>query len=1031
MSKYSTQDILDEKGQAIFQKTCDNRLFDVSFFGYHDKTPDIDGRIRLRDEKGENLNRHLDFQLKSPKKIKNNKIYCKHKIIKYFLTTNVPTILIIVEVSTEKVFWHYIEPKNKNFLRLCEEGKGTTLDLTKGEFGQNNQKPIHSEWLSISSNNYEKSKTILHEIAFEFATDLTNLMGLLFLLQKVEIKKSTDILSSILKLDLDNIQTFTKRLLEKQLIISTEHFYLVENERIGRESLKSLIDEIELDDIFKVIKTEEDISLIYKQLVDVDHKKVRAFFKNTAIETYSLLKKHSDNTATLKNLELLKYYAFREPGIALDVITHLICKKKVEKDKTLQNYALIHSLYEDNSNRGMFFKCIEILKDIRYIKTKDVLRILFNLYNSSDETVMKFSFDAIKAIVSYDLHALKVIQYKPQLIILDEIEKFSKSQKKLFFVLLCEICSEILESSFEGHGMKDYRTVVFSRGALLPTNKLKDLRNRSISYLYKMFSIANTIEQKKLVLSSLSTATETPHSSKCGKKLEDMIKNSTENIIDFYISILDSSENEIVRIIENKTSWFSHRFKKLRNLEKIRAIINNKDGYQIYSTFIGFDTDRRFGEDWQKARDEREAQISKIIQEVNDGNLDSWREKFLSIIVCCPNLKPGESNYFRYFLRKLGKEKPTVALKFLKQSQQEMHSFATDLIVGIWDSGLNHEAKRIISKWSMYKSKINICADVFGFNDVFDFSLVEKILIKAIDVKNYIVVKKLIGSIVRNYENNLHFKHLVLWGISKLTSVNDSGWIDDVWYVDKKKSFLDSLNNKGISIILRNLLVSPRIDYNHELVLKYIANKYPAKLIKFFENRIKYGIDRKDKSVSYDAVPYELHELSKPLQENCEIVFNEILSWFRKKHWSFKWEAGHLIEKIFPDLTPQFEKIFIRYIKSKDPNVPKVVFKVLEAYEGQSFLHKICQEFIKTHGSLKDYKMRMFLYLSKTGVVCGEDGFVRAYEEKQTQIQSWKTDKNKKVCEFAIKYEKYLANEIQREKQKANEDINLFKRGIR
>lgn len=46
--------------------------------------------------------------------------------------------------------------------------------------------------------------------------------------------------------------------------------------------------------------------------------------------------------------------------------------------------------------------------------------------------------------------------------------------------------------------------------------------------------------------------------------------------------------------------------------------------------------------------------------------------------------------------------------------------------------------------------------------------------------------------------------------------------------------------------------------------------------------------------------------------------------------------------------------------------------------------------------------------MRQTGVVSGDDGFVRAYEQKRLEIQAWKDDENKAVRDFAMEYERYL-----------------------
>ena len=72
MSKYKKQDLIEEDSKLILERSLDRNFFIVSDFGKKDKYPNIDGQIRLRDGKGNYLNRYLHYQLKGAEKFKNN-----------------------------------------------------------------------------------------------------------------------------------------------------------------------------------------------------------------------------------------------------------------------------------------------------------------------------------------------------------------------------------------------------------------------------------------------------------------------------------------------------------------------------------------------------------------------------------------------------------------------------------------------------------------------------------------------------------------------------------------------------------------------------------------------------------------------------------------------------------------------------------------------------------------------------------------------------------------------------------------------
>ena len=217
------------------------------------------------------------------------------------------------------------------------------------------------------------------------------------------------------------------------------------------------------------------------------------------------------------------------------------------------------------------------------------------------------------------------------------------------------------------------------------------------------------------------------------------------------------------------------------------------------------------------------------------------------------------------------------------------------------------------------------------------------------------------------------------------------------------------------------------IKYPAEEVLTPIAEKYPQKIISFFYKR--FLIQKKKKQEDhYDAIPYRLHQLNKPLSENAEIVLPEILKWFKKKDTLLHWEGSHLIEAIFPVFNKSLDEELIKLIKSKNEKNIRIVFNILRTYKGEEFLHNICKELIKEYPKNEDYHEKIFIILSQMGVVSGEYGFVKGFEKKKEEVQCWKEDKNKAIQLFVKKYEEYLDKRISYEKKQADEDLELRKR---
>ena len=1032
MSKYTNQDRSDERGQNIFQYKFDENLFDIMPFGRHDKTPDIDGVVRLRDGKGTSLNKYLHYQLRSRKEIKNGKFNCDRRTIDFLRSTNVPTVLVLVANSSEKVYWYYFDDKKVKSLRLGSDNKGRTLYVGDYEVKRDNQVEIHKAWVAIGrESDYEKSNTTLQKSVSDFGHNMELVLGLLYLLQKTEKSRVADIMGGLLQISRSEGDTIINRLVQEELIISTKNYFLVENERVGSESLETLLDDFGSEELERRVINKGDKHLILRSLAQMKHRRAEEYLKKEGKKTLVLVKSAKNNSRIFDALDLLGEYAFRVPESALKIVKTIIEGKKLRAVSSVRNFALVYGFYERTENEGIVLKCTDILEQIRYLVTKQVFGILTKLYSSTNATVSKAAEDTIRKIVTYNLHVLRNIGFRPQEIILGELGKWGRERLKQHLGLVCAITKEVLKPSFEGHEMSDYKTVVLSFGSLQVSEKLKRIRHETIELLKKIYVVARTVDERKEVLNALEQSTQTPHRGGHGRKEEQMVRSDAVMVVEFYLGVLPRAENEVIKAIEKTAGWLQSRFKRLPKLNQLRSSIESLIDYQIFRTLVGYDTDVPPDEDWQEARRRRQENIQKIINDITDENFDDWRGKLLGIAANYADSTAGEYGYFRFFLRELGQKKPNVALKLLKENESELESFLADILVGIWFSDSSNAAKKVMRCWIRDDGrKLSTCADVFTYRGVHDRLLVKKLMRKAEENRNPYALNKAIGNILENYDHK-EGKTLILHGIRKLREWNNTDWIKSLWYLDEKAEFLGSLNEKENRTLLSALSLTPTVNYHVEQILKPMAEKSPKLVIEFFQHRVEAEVKGFVKRQGYDAIPYELHELKVPLEQNCEVIVPGILGWYRKRNWRYRWEASRLIKIIFPTFNVVLERQLVGLIKSKEVKKARIVLDILRAYEGETFLHGICKEFVKVFGDKKECTDSLFFDLSNTGIVGGEYGFVKAYEKKREEIQGWKKDRNSSVRKFARQYEKFLDSRISAEKERADEDLSLFKKGLR
>lgn len=1036
MTQYTKQDTIEENGINLFRGLLDPNFFLLNDFATSagkDKYPNIDGQIRLRDGRGHYLNLYLHYQLKSTEDLQNEKYSCDKDILDYLISTNIPTLLIIADIKNQKVYWFFINDNQKKKLGLKEkDNSGKTLDLSSNIINSNEALQLNQTWQEIArEDDYTKLNNSVSKISNSFHEDIQKCLGLLYLLQRIPKNKLVELFNNLLQIEKSKIELIVQQLIKENVISVTTNFYILDNEQLGIESLYKLLEELNLVSLESIFNDKKDRIRILRQLAKIEHETVQKYLINLAGELLNFVKKPTNNDDTFINLELLEEYAFRIPVKALEIIKVVINAEPMAIIKTeYKGFGLI----EGKSHYDLIKKCIEICNRIRYLE-KEVFDILIDLSKQEDKIIKGEALRVLENICKYNLSVLKKIGYGVQIFIIEKIEKWGDKKLIENNDALIYICGELLESSFEEASIQDYKTLTFCSGALNPGADLKDIRRRAIEILKRLYSLIKDLTIQKKILTTLEEASRTPFSVNYGEDMKQMVIENTNALIEYYLLILPGADNEIIKDIEEQSHRFWKGFgnEKLPRLNELKTSIASKTEYDMFRVFVG--QDREFDKDmnWDKARNFRNEKIQGFIKTITESNFLDWEKKINLVIKNYYTSDPGEFRYFNIFLYELSKQKPKFALLLIIKPNLE--PFLIHIIAGIWNSSLQKEAKKLITKWTKLGKNLMVSAYLFDYVESVDEKLLNTIFNKAKKVKDIQALNNILRSIVKNYFKHKSLKDLFIRTIKELTKNNNYGWIHNVWY--RGETIFNDFKEKDFDVILTNLLILPNIEYYAEEILKPVAVKYPEKIINFFYKRVLIK-SKRDKNIEdrYDAVPFDLHEISTPLKQHEAIIIPMLLAWYNKgnsnNRWLFKWEASHLFEIIFSGFSPVLEQALVDMINNDQKRALKVVFSVLSKYKGQDFLWGVIRAVVEKYTSDKRYKKIegiLFGYLSQTGVVTGEYGFVNALQNKKHQIQQFNNDSSQAVKVFVRDFEQYLDQNMDYERKRADEEIKLMEKG--
>lgn len=1036
MSKYTVQDVNEENSTTIIKAALDPNYFLIQDFGAKDKTPDIDGHLRLRDGNGTYLNRYLHYQLKSVAGVKGSKYSCSRKILDYLRDTNIPTLLLVVDTESKRSFWYYLDKKAIAGLGLDADCSSRTLDLRRKEI-KGDMAALCSRFAGLAvQDDYSAISKSLAGIVEEYQLQLCNCIGMLFLLQKAGKDECPELFQKILGIPQATVAELLHKLTDQGVITATKNLYIVDNEELGRDCLNGLLEFLGEEGLGRLFEAEEDRLLILRQLGQSDNSMAEAFLKIITEEFGSFARKPTGNDALATILSFLDAYSYRLPDETISICKHLLFTKKtlpVRTEKVIGWGPVMGKSHSDIQKL-----CVNILKGLRYHRPRKVVRILLRLAATIDSDVSKEVADAFKGISEYDLYILQQIGFGPQTVLLEELEKLGTGRLRKLMKLLAETLEYLLNPGFEGSRMTDYRTVSLTRGSLIASPNLKRIRRRSLQLLVKLYDVNADPESRRRIVRAVDRATHTPRSGKSGAKERSMIMADIRFVCRIYIVWLKDADYRVIQQIEKECSYLRHARSSMTAVKALDRAISGMKDYQFYRIFIGYDHRLGITGDFDAWEAARLAQGEDIISAVDERSYRKWKQPLLRVLRAIPPDDPGQSGRLNQFFFSLAKTKPEVALLLLSEHESLLAPAMTHLMAGLWKSSNRKTARDLMAKWIETDKYLGKLSRVFAVAGEADLAILKRIATRSKAQHDACSLANVLETIGETYPrgNSKQAKALLIYCITNLVKEESQGWLGYLPY--RAKGLFQALSKREWKEILNVLVPASSVGDELEELLKHVADGSPELLIDFFRKRALYHAsgsgrrkNRDDMAYSYDAIPFQFHRIQSALSMHAGAVVPMILRWYSRKDWRMWWDASHLINIIFPAFDPILERELNALLRTKSERASKIVLSILETYEGQAFLYPVCEEYARRFGQTKEKRQRLMGALIRTGVVCGEYGMAEAYEAKRQTIHREEKSRNRQVRLFWEEYEEFLLSMGTSEKERAEEAVVLRKKNIR
>ncbi|MGE0094459.1 MAG: hypothetical protein AB7M05_09270 [Alphaproteobacteria bacterium] len=689
-------------------------------------------------------------------------------------------------------------------------------------------------------------------------------------------------------------------------------------------------------------------------------------------------------------------------------------------------------------------QAIDVVIHLRYLETKTALLELLELSRSRSDEIRKKAFEGLESMASYEIDVMygneeqQGIGVVPQLEVVSEISTLSESALRESFSGVVVLLAGLLSPTMKKIS-STYQTVTFAQGRVPGARPLLNIRSKSIRLLKRLYPLAESVAQKLEVIGALREATRSHHSGENQEDADRMIERDTVAVLSFFGELISDEDFSIIQRVEHDSYWIFYHAngKKVeRAAADIEKKINSHAEYKIYKTLIGFEG---IFSDWQSLKTEerdfeeenkyRRNEAAKFASSITPQNYEIW---FKRILKYAETRSDDLATFpiFYFFLERFASNQPRLALRLIADHVDAISPFIIPLLRSLSESSEKNSVNKLILAWAEEGRFLYASIKQFLSNENFDPDLLDILLKKVIDRKDVSCIALVMSVVVSNYRQGRDalIGRFFLPALGALTQYGNADWVNDFWYRREARLMFRAIDGAAADLVLTNLLKLKKIDYHSEEILFLLAEREPLKVFDFFCRRILLDASA-DKSGArdYEAIPYELHKLHRPLSEIPAEVVASARATYDGNYGMFIYRGARLVHIVFPEFSEKLENELLKALRSGEAADIEFVLAILRTYRGEVSTHRVSKEIIRLLPVDSILRKEVAIALDGTGVVSGAFGFADAYARKKDEIAYWLEEPDEKIRNFAKWQIETLEKMIVAERSRAEEDILLRK----
>jgi ppGpp synthetase/RelA/SpoT-type nucleotidyltranferase len=691
----------------------------------------------------------------------------------------------------------------------------------------------------------------------------------------------------------------------------------------------------------------------------------------------------------------------------------------------------------------------EILRRYRYLDVSVTFDALCRLYGwAESEDGRKALIDLGSALAKHNLAVWRTHGPVVQAILVDQIAALGDEERRGLGPLLTHMLGDILSAEVSGT-TSGSTAVTFHRGSVAASAALRDIRTKAIDLLKHQFALAEREEERRAVLLALRSATRRPLGA-YSKALAQLVLDDTCTILQFLTEIVSILSLDLLEATEY---WVHHCYRMcLKTREAtgedpdlvtvharisdaalaFRDVANANADFVIYKTLVGFQSvfppawvDMEF--EYRQANAYRAEQVDALLASVNDATADVWFDRI------CRYARTESDDLatfpvFGKFLERLAAAKPRIVLRYIDRLDEPLSRFLPGILSGLTRSSESGQAFTRIDAWLLAGEHIGHIAWYLRYAEPFDEALLRRTLDSAISHGNASAVRNVLLAAVDQFEAHpgTLIDGIFLPALRHLHAAGDYSWIrlPTISWLDK--SIIRALDEHQAAVVLDTLIAYPDLEGCAEHVAASIAERWPARVAGFIGDRQAFA--RTDAApADYDAVPFSVHQLQRPLSAAPDAMLENARTWFEADERQFSFDGGRLLASVFPDLAHGLKERLDALVATGREGDLKFVLGMLSAFEGKPCVFDLVRSIVAAVEPQSPLLAEAESVLSESGVVSGEFGFAQLHEERKELLTAWLVDPSEAVRAFATKQIRDLDRSIAAESRAAEASIALRK----